>query len=283
MKATHNLAIRWSDRPEDLTRARRSGGVGVIGQPQHFNVPGGKVFLVTEGGMVRLIFTVATIDGPQMVRLPNGKRRSGYFIRAKRGSFHSPRGGEPDALPIRWYAIGQYRYLDARTAKPVVVGAAVRSEDSYLDDEAPEVGQTIFHPFRGVIPGHPQNFPEAKLVRQYLAWLRDAEGFGQNYIRQAGLFVDLFDRRKWRLIEAKASAERERVRMAVGQLMDYKRFYAKPPSLGVLLPERPTAACLTYLRENRITAVWRTSTGRFSDSTEGQSWTLQRRRIIPPA
>ena len=282
MNKQHDLAIRWNDHTGEMSRIRRKGGIEVYGRPLHLKLPGGKVMVVTKGGVVKLVFTAVALDGPKMVWLSNGNQRKGYVIRAKRGSFHKPRNGEPDTLTKRWYAIGQYRYIEAKTAKAMLTGPVVSGEGSYLEDEAQALGYTLFHPFRGVIPGYPQNYPEAKLVSQYLAWLRDTEGFGQNYIREARLFVDLFDRRKWRLIEAKASADRGHIRMAVGQLLDYRRFYAKSPSLGVLLPERPTAACLTYLRENRITAVWRTSSGRFNDSTEMHSWTLERRRSIPP-
>lgn len=41
------------------------------------------------------------------------------------------------------------------------------------------------------------------------------------------------------LIEAKNSDSREALRVAIGQLYDYRRFYEPPVRLAVLLPHRP--------------------------------------------
>lgn len=281
MKKNLDLAVRWSDARSSLSRINLLGGVPVSGYPQHLRNPGGKVAVVMHGGEVALDFTVGGIDGPQIVTLAGGQKKNGFVIKAKRGSIRTRNGKSAYRLGIQWRAVGQFRYFDAKTRKSLTIDSSRSRGGEYLTDDQPMAEKISFQDFRGSIPGHPKDYPEAKLVARYVEWLNDPEGFGHNYIREAGLFVDLFDRRKWRLIEAKASAERERVRMAVGQLMDYRRFYAKAPSLGVLLPERPTAACLTYLRENRITAVWRTSTGRFSDSTAEHTWTLRRRRNTP--
>lgn len=53
------------------------------------------------------------------------------------------------------------------------------------------------------------------------------------------LFCDLFDDASNTLIEAKGSVTREAVRMAIGQLFDYRRFISPPPSLALLVPELP--------------------------------------------
>ena len=94
----------------------------------------------------------------------------------------------------------------------------------------------------------------------------------------ARLFTDLFDRTRWRLIEAKANVDRRTLRTAVWQLYDYKRFFDRRPSLGVLLPERPTGICLLYLAHCRVTGLWNTPTGRFCDSSQGMMWTGGDRR-----
>ena len=89
--------------------------------------------------------------------------------------------------------------------------------------------------------------------------------FGHNYIREAKLFVDLFDLTHWQLLEAKATTSREAIRMAIGQLRDYKRYYyGRHPSLAVLLSSRPSVGCIKLLTDNRIAVIWRTSGGSFS-------------------
>jgi hypothetical protein len=75
--------------------------------------------------------------------------------------------------------------------------------------------------------------------------------------------VDLFDQTHWQLIEAKATTSREAVRMAIGQLMDYRRYYDRHPSLAVLLSSHPTAACIELLTDNPLAAIWRPRLGNF--------------------
>jgi len=270
----HDLAIRWSNGKAGLARVRKLGGVVVKGYPNRIKIPGGKVAVVVKGGVVALCYRAASIVGPRIVRLAGGQMRRGYLIKAKTGSIHPPTAGETKKLGIRWYAVGQFRYFNARTGNAVLIDNSHFGSKDYLEDGSQKIS---FQSFDGGIPGWPRNHPEAKLVACYVAWLKDPEGFGHNYIRQAGLFVDLFDRRKWRLIEAKATTEREKVRMAVGQLLDYRRFYNRHPSLGLLLPSRPPSGCLDFLKANHIVAVWETTQGRFKDSTEMHAWTSLRR------
>lgn len=52
---------------------------------------------------------------------------------------------------------------------------------------------------------------------------------------------------------------------ALGQLLDYKRFYARSPSLAVLLPQKPDASTLELLADYRVTVIWETRPGRFEE------------------
>ncbi|OZE26982.1 hypothetical protein CH278_25855 [Rhodococcus sp. 05-2254-5] len=69
------------------------------------------------------------------------------------------------------------------------------------------------------------------------------------------LIADLFDNTNGVLYEAKASASREAVRMALGQLLDYRRHFETPPALSVLLPEPPVGDLIELLREHGIGCV----------------------------
>jgi len=147
----------------------------------------------------------------------------------------------------------------------LLVGDNFGSPDNYIDDVKTESSGIVFRPHIQGVPGLPRAHPESTLVDQYVSWMGLGTRFGHNYIREVKLSVDLFDLTQWQLIEAKATTNREAIRMALGQLRDYKRFYhGRHPSLGVLLPLRPSNSCIKLLSDNHIATIWRTPGGRFS-------------------
>jgi hypothetical protein len=79
------------------------------------------------------------------------------------------------------------------------------------------------------------------------------------------LFPDLIDRTTNRLFEAKGTVERRSIRMAVGQLLDYRRFVEPTPRLAVLLPTAPREDLRDYLQSAGVELVWREGK-RFVDS-----------------
>ena len=109
-----------------------------------------------------------------------------------------------------------------------------------------------------------RTFREAQLVMRYEA------SVGRQLLARSArlpsgelLVCDIFDGAKDQLIEAKASASRQDVRMAIGQLFDYQRHLGKKSSLAVLLPERPSEDLLNLLGALRIAAIVETSRGTF--------------------
>ncbi len=76
------------------------------------------------------------------------------------------------------------------------------------------------------------------------------------------LSCDLFDETAWCLFEAKGDVSRESIRMAAGQLFDYRRFYAgRKPRLSVLVPRCPSDDLMAFLRSVGVQAVFRSSGG----------------------
>jgi hypothetical protein len=71
------------------------------------------------------------------------------------------------------------------------------------------------------------------------------------------LFSDLIDRTTNTLIEAKGTVERGAVRMAIGQLMDYRRFVEPPPRLAVLVPSQPREDLQSLLTDVGVNLIWR--------------------------
>jgi hypothetical protein len=261
------LAIRWSDAPGSISRIARLGGVPLHGRPHQLRQRGGLVAVVQKNGNVTRIFECESVEGPQPVTLANGTRsQTGYLVLAKPKTLRTPPNDRPLQLKCRWYAIGQFRYFNPKTWRPVLVTDST-GDGNYLVDDGSGSSAIPFAPYRGGIPGLPRNAPEAVLVTAYVAWMRQPERFGHHYLRNQGLHTDLFDRSFWRLIEAKASMNRVVLRTAVGQLFDYRRCYLRHPTLAVLLPERPGDSHIEYLESCNVTAIWRTPSGRFSDSS----------------
>jgi hypothetical protein len=223
------------------------------------------VAIVAQENEIKLTFKAAAIEGPKRVTLANGKSSpGGYIIRCRKGTMRRP----PRFVkaPFKgWYAIGAFRYFDAAEMRAVLVGENFGSPSDYIEGSANELSGVHFRPHLKGIPGLPHGHPEATLVDEYVSWIGEDVRFGHNYIREAKLFVDLFDQTHWQLLEAKVKTNREIIRMAIGQLRDYKRYYqGRHPSLAVLLSSRPTASCIKLLTDNRIAAIWRTAGGRFS-------------------
>jgi hypothetical protein len=85
---------------------------------------------------------------------------------------------------------------------------------------------------------------EQQLILAYCQFLREkGSHVTRHLIRPEGeakpLFSDLYDTTRNNLLEAKGTVKREAIRMAIGQLADYRRFIEARPSCAVLLPERP--------------------------------------------
>jgi hypothetical protein len=85
---------------------------------------------------------------------------------------------------------------------------------------------------------------------------------------RAAILSDLYDATRNNLVEAKGTAKRDAVRMAVGQIADYRRF-ATDPGVAVLLPSKPRDDLEQLLSSQGIHAIWKTSDG-FTDNASGR-------------
>jgi hypothetical protein len=70
------------------------------------------------------------------------------------------------------------------------------------------------------------------------------------------IFCDLRDNTDNVLVEAKGTVTRGAIRMAIGQLADYKRFVHPTPQLAVLVPSEPREDLRTLLNNEGITVIW---------------------------
>lgn len=67
---------------------------------------------------------------------------------------------------------------------------------------------------------------------------------------------DLFDETSGVLYEAKGTSHRMSIRLAIGQLFDYRRFEDKEPALAILIPGRPNDEIVDLCNELNIEIVW---------------------------
>jgi len=72
-----------------------------------------------------------------------------------------------------------------------------------------------------------------------------------------GSFIqaDLYVPEERVLIEAKASADRNHIRFAIGQLFDYRRFVERGVRTAILLPRRPESNLRGLIRDPGIELV----------------------------
>lgn len=159
--------------------------------------------------------------------------------------------------------------LDPRILEAAVVGAA-GPRIAEVEVEAQHTERVVINPRH---EPHTAERREQKLVLQYRAHLiARGSDVSRQRIHPSGeskpLFTDLYDRTRNNLVEAKGSGTRGEVRMAIGQLADYRRFVEPAPQVAVLLPERPRADLEDLLLSQGISCVW--PVGRsFADNADG--------------
>ena len=69
------------------------------------------------------------------------------------------------------------------------------------------------------------------------------------------MFSDLYNKETNQLIEAKGSVSRDAIRMAIGQLFDYRRFAPGKTDLTILLPEYPRPDLVELIESAGISII----------------------------
>ena len=75
------------------------------------------------------------------------------------------------------------------------------------------------------------------------------------------LVCDLVDETENVLYEAKGDVRRSSIRMAIGQLLDYRRFELPSIKLAILLPRQPAQDLIELIHSIPASAAWRTKDG----------------------
>ncbi|MGB7581710.1 MAG: hypothetical protein WBL85_04595, partial [Sedimentisphaerales bacterium] len=111
---------------------------------------------------------------------------------------------------------------------------------------------------------------EAKLIDSYRDWIKKQDRI-LLAAKYGTLRCDGYEKERRNLIEAKSSARREHIRMAVGQLLDYA-FQGKEkfgePHKAILLPKKPNPNIEKWLLSLKISIIW-CDRGSFLDNANG--------------
>lgn len=129
-----------------------------------------------------------------------------------------------------------------------------------------EVHSTEFYETAGTSPAGARR-TESALVEQFEAW-HDGPELKRWAIRIPGegtlLLTDAYDEQAHVLYEAKAAATRSNVRLAIGQLADYRRHIPDADlRCAILLPERPTPDLCELIASSSLTLTYPDADGAF--------------------
>lgn len=264
-----DVTIHWPPRSRRLSEILRTGRCPSYAVPRKARRHA-VVALVDRSGNVQLLFELSEIKENADVIGANGRRyRNGCILVAKPGTVRKPRRGDPAYLEVNRHAVGAIGYFDARSGEGVLYDPTSRMRAAPTAGGAHGLAPRRRYPFFANNIGKSLSQPERALIRAYVSWVGSEEPFEHHYLPGPGLYTDLFYRPRWVLVEAKISVSREILRAAMGQVMDYQRYYTRHPRLALLLPERPSDTMLDLLSSKRVATVWRSRSASFKDSVEG--------------
>ncbi len=214
--------------------------------PFHFNRQDPKTFRNPTGVQLHLS-SFATLD-------PNHPKCSiNYSKRA--ADVWERYASDEDSLAEAAEAIGQGRklpvLLPAKTTSSGAAGAGI-DEHHFERFQVSSASQDIEVDLR-----------EQHLIFAYRDYLEEQGHKVKRHMYSphgvsSPIVCDLVDETGSMIYEAKGDVRRNSVRMAIGQLLDYRRFEQMPMNLAVLLPRRPSLDIIEFIRSVPASAVWRT-------------------------
>jgi hypothetical protein len=203
------------------------------------------------------------LDEPGAESLPGGM---GSYSRLDRAVF--------DTYFNNWDALAEEAKDTGRTPEQPPPALPPPDAPSSVASDAPVDGGGVPEYEASPANGGTRTRTEAELVLAYANHMSSAghDVTGRHYRVPAEsrvLRADLFVRDLNTLVEAKAAISRTAVRLAIGQLFDYRRFERSGPNLAVLLPESPSPDMLELLKGLTIGCIWPNSSGGFTDTRDG--------------
>ena len=173
--------------------------------------------------------------------------------------FHRMDGREKDTDAISEIIVFHLHPIAGLTGRGA--GLAVQPAGAIVEEVAPEAMNV--EAFLQTPSAEPREADrrESKLVSDFRAFCKlNSMQLVRQSIAPPGeqsLFTDLFDKTRNLLIEAKGSVTRDSIRLAIGQLLDYRRFFNPTPDLAVLVPARPREDLIALLHSLQIAVIFR--------------------------
>jgi hypothetical protein len=206
-----------------------------------------------DGRAIRLF---EVVPGP---RTPGGKQQR--YVGEFRIDEASPWRREDDQRPEDPRSLIVFRLLATSDVAVTSTGSRPGPSDRETFTIAPAQNNPQDEVQRGVIEPLVARRREAKLMKRFEEHL---EKLGHEIGCLRGvpkgssrvLVSDTFDVTTRTLYEAKGATTRENVRMAIGQLLDYRRFIEPAPVCAVLLPVRPPQDLVDLIHSCGFTLVY---------------------------
>jgi len=164
----NGIAICWPDQSIRIRTIAKTRRIPLHCYPQQATIPGSRLALIAPNGEIQLLCVIEHISEKKTVRIAFGDFSSGYELIARRGTVRTNFRESLGQMTFRWRIIGQLRYFDQRSFRPIFI-TGERQQGPLLLNAEPEQGNACprFREFTGSIAGIEHNDPEAKLVRRY--------------------------------------------------------------------------------------------------------------------
>ncbi len=279
MKKTADILISWPDGKSNLNKILNWGGVNIQYYPkrENFNFKKDKVGIVQDGVIV-LTFRVKNVIKVKNLSIAVSSNKTKFKKLKSIGSHlsfikNSLEYPNTPCKQLHFYSYGQFKLFDLQTNKVKYSQSEIEYTNQFSKESHEQNNSEIFisKPYNKKFLSINRTPAELNLINAYVEYCNLKNYALHPYIKSEKMYADLFIKSKWRLIEAKALIDRKTIRQAVGQLFDYKQQYLRKPSIGLLLPEKPSLSIIKYLNYCKVTAIWRTDKGFFRDSNNG-SW-----------
>ncbi len=167
---------------------------------------------------------------------------------------------------------GPLRKVIVFRLRPVSAGATAQTSpaSTHVVDVPIEASNTETFSIKASDAPREAERRESALVQRFIAYMK-TQGITQAIRKKitppgesSPLFCDIFFPEIGLLVEAKGSADRNAIRMAVGQLLDYRRHISETKRIGILTPEEMSDDLIDLITTYEIETFWENNTIEFS-------------------
>ena len=185
---------------------------------------------------------------------------TGSFASDNEKPYYRTDAPETGGGPTRSVIVFRLRALDGAPPSVEATDSAIAADDEVTDVPIEEQ-HSERHFINPTTERTEAERREATLVIGFTSYLvRKGHAGTRKRIRPKGeakpLYTDVYCKSLNLLIEAKGSVERGAIRMALGQLADYRRFL-DAPRCAILLPSKPSDDLLNLAHREQVLMIWK--------------------------